>query len=135
MKTYIAQRPADDEIGDCRVFVEDDGVTLQNFAPNQMPSSALIGRPQPHPLHHVKLHSEGFEWGYSGSGPADLALSILADHLGERPSRRQLHHGECRCWPLHQAFKRAFIAGAPHAGFKVTGTQIDDWLSSQTKEA
>ena len=25
----------------------------------------------------------GFEWGYRGSGPAQLALAILADHLGE----------------------------------------------------
>ena len=24
----------------------------------------------------------GFEWGYSGSGPAQLALALLADHLG-----------------------------------------------------
>ena len=24
----------------------------------------------------------GFEWGYGGSGPAQLALAILADHLG-----------------------------------------------------
>lgn len=36
-----------------------------------------------HLLDHIHVHSEGFEWGYMGSGPADLALSILADHLGE----------------------------------------------------
>ena len=31
---------------------------------------------------HVSLHSPtGFEWGYLGSGPADLALSLLADHF------------------------------------------------------
>ncbi len=35
-----------------------------------------------YPLPHVDLHSKnGFECGYGGSGPADLALSILADHL------------------------------------------------------
>ncbi|MBT9252140.1 MAG: hypothetical protein KM296_00220 [Brockia lithotrophica] len=34
------------------------------------------------PLHHVERHSPtGFEWGYGGSGPADLALSILHDYL------------------------------------------------------
>ena len=27
----------------------------------------------------------GFEWGYCGSGPAQLALALLADHLGEPP--------------------------------------------------
>jgi hypothetical protein len=25
----------------------------------------------------------GFEWGYGGSGPAQLALALLADHLGK----------------------------------------------------
>ena len=25
----------------------------------------------------------GFEWGYAGSGPAQLALALLADHLAD----------------------------------------------------
>lgn len=37
----------------------------------------------PRPLPHVGRHSpDGFQWGYGGSGPADLALSILTDALG-----------------------------------------------------
>ena len=33
-----------------------------------------------HPLRHIVKHSpDGFQWGYHGSGPADLALSILFD--------------------------------------------------------
>lgn len=117
MKTYVAQRPPDEEVGDCRVTVVDD----------QAPDS-------PQPLTHVKLHSGGFEWGYSGSGPADLALSILADHFGERPTRHQLHHGLCECWRYHQRFKRAFIAGAPRAGFEIASAQIVQWLASQQTE-
>lgn len=36
-------------------------------------------------LRHVRRHSPGgFEWGYGGSGPADLARSLLIDVLGER---------------------------------------------------
>jgi hypothetical protein len=35
--------------------------------------------PLPHIIHHSPT---GFECGYPGSGPADLALSILADLLG-----------------------------------------------------
>lgn len=110
-KTYIAQRPPDDEIGDCRVFVEEGG--------------------QARPLQHVRLHSDGFEWGYGGSGPADLALSILADHFGERPTREQLNRGDCRCWHLHQPFKWQFIAGADRRGFTLTSEQIADWLVQQ----
>lgn len=35
------------------------------------------------PLRHVVKHSPaGFEWGYEGSGPADLARSLLIDVLG-----------------------------------------------------
>ncbi len=37
------------------------------------------------PLRHVMYHNPtGFEWGYGGSGPADLALSILAHYFKER---------------------------------------------------
>jgi len=32
--------------------------------------------------HHAKHSPTGISWGYSGSGPADLARSLLIDHLG-----------------------------------------------------
>lgn len=32
----------------------------------------------------IKTYTDhGFEWGYEGDGPSQLALAILADHLGE----------------------------------------------------
>lgn len=34
--------------------------------------------------HHVKHSPTGISWGYCGSGPADLARSLLIDHLGDR---------------------------------------------------
>lgn len=38
------------------------------------------------PLHHHVRHSPtGFGWGYAGSGPADLARSLLWDALGAEP--------------------------------------------------
>lgn len=42
----------------------------------------------------------GFEWGYAGSGPAQLALALLAHHL----------HDDNEAVALHQEFKRAVIA-------------------------
>ena len=43
----------------------------------------------PMPLPHMGLHSPtGFEWGYLGSGPADLARSMCAAVLGSMPSAR-----------------------------------------------
>jgi hypothetical protein len=72
------------------------------------------------PLPHVILHSPtGFEWGYGGSGPADLSLSILANFFNERPTEEQLYYGHCRCLKQHQSFKWALIADAPKNGFEL----------------
>ena len=45
----------------------------------------------------------GFEWGYGGSGPAQLALAILADALGDDKA----------ALALHQAFKFRVIGALP----------------------
>jgi len=112
-KIYRGQRPADDEIGDCRVVVIEAG--------------------RARPLHHVKRHSpDGFEWGYGGSGPADLALSLLADYFGERPRKFDGRaYEQNRCLALYQSFKVDFIAAAPREGFTITSDQIVEWLSAQ----
>jgi hypothetical protein len=47
-----------------------------------------IGRPLQHRVRHSP---DGFEWGYSGSGPADLALAILWHALGSEPARDLYH--------------------------------------------
>lgn len=58
----------------------------------------------------------GFAWGYSGSGPAQLALAILADHLGnDRLAIR-----------LHQKFKFALVSGLKgDAPWCLTPREID----------
>lgn len=73
------------------------------------------------PLEHRLRHSPtGFSWGYPGSGPADLARSILWDHLGREPEPG-----------LYQRFKRAFIAPLPiGAGWTITAAAIAAWLAS-----
>jgi Family of unknown function (DUF6166) len=41
---------------------------------------------EPRPLalrHDLRRHSEEFNWGYGGSGPAQLALALAADVLGD----------------------------------------------------
>ena len=48
--------------------------------------------------HHIIHSPDGFNWGYAGSGPADLALSILWDLLEEEPSK-----------PLYMGFKFQFV--------------------------
>lgn len=45
----------------------------------------------------------GFEWSYGGSGPAQLALALLADALGDDEQAAR----------LHQAFKWEVVARLP----------------------
>jgi len=38
----------------------------------------------PFASHRVRYLARGFEWGYAGDGPAQLALAVLLDALGDR---------------------------------------------------
>lgn len=88
------------------------------------------------PLRHVSLHSPtGFGWGYGGSGPADLALSILCDVLRERPSAKRLYYGRFKAQRHYQAFKREFVAGWDFAGsFEIDSEIITGWLRKRGAE-
>lgn len=69
------------------------------------------------PLRHRIRHSPtGFEFGYGGSGPADLALSILWDFLGEEPSRS-----------LYIDFKDQFVAEWKDK-WEITSAEIQRWI-------
>jgi hypothetical protein len=57
----------------------------------------------------------GFEWGYGGSGPAQLALAFLADHLVD----------DAEAVALHQSFKFAVVAKLPERGWTLTSREID----------
>ena len=58
----------------------------------------------------------GFEWGYWGSGPAQLALAILAWHCGSN---------ENRAIRLHQHFKWDVVTGLDHDEWTLTGRQVE----------
>jgi hypothetical protein len=65
----------------------------------------------------------GFEFGYGGSGPAQLALAILADCCGDELAVT-----------YHQAFKRMVIANIPGPGGSMTGTFVRDVLAGLQAE-
>jgi len=68
------------------------------------------------PRYDLHNHSpDGFEWGYPGSGPAQLALAILADHL--RDDEQAIN--------LHQRFKWEVIAKLPERKRTSTSRDID----------
>ena len=86
------------------------------------------------PLPHYPFHSPtGFEWGFSGSGPADLARCILLHHCGVRPHVRGEFYppapGEL---PVrYQAFKFDVIARLqPDEPWALTSQQISAWIEA-----
>jgi hypothetical protein len=66
--------------------------------------------------HLVVHHSpDGWDFGYTGSGPADLALNIVEWQLQRehyRGERITCFDGTCfrAAWEMHQEFKRTFLA-------------------------
>ncbi len=59
----------------------------------------------------------GFEWTYEGDGPRQLALALLADHLGD----------PARALALSETFMRAVVAELDNA-WRLTGAEIDNAL-------
>jgi hypothetical protein len=89
--------------------------------------------------HIVTHHSpDGFEFGYAGSGPADLALNAVEAflrHLNWGGRKRKFQNymgaeGELYAIALnhYQDFKSKFIAPIPRDGGKVRFDAIYDWL-------
>jgi len=77
----------------------------------------------PHKSLRVRNHSpDGFNFGYGGSGPAQLALAILMDYLGT-----VIPHPA-----LYQSFKFKFIAPIKDEGGVITGEQIQEFINEFT---
>src|SRR5499427_3230127 len=61
-----------------------------------------------------RLSPTGFEWTYEGNGPAQLALALLADHLGD----------DARALALYEPFMRAVVADLDNS-WELSSTEID----------
>lgn len=119
-----------------RGYTDGDGTT---GGPNGPVAVYANGR-EPDRLRHLIVHSPGgMAWGYGGSGAADLALSILADYLGEADTIPP--HGrydpaiaeqiqDTAAWTLHQDFKWAFVARfAQDRGWTLSEAEIAAWVA------
>ena len=68
----------------------------------------------------LRRHSPtGFEWGYGGSGPAQLALALCADALGD----------DDRAQDVYQRFKFKVVAALPGDAWTLTEDQIKSAVS------
>lgn len=69
----------------------------------------------------LRNHSPtGLEWGYGGSGPAQLALAILADCVGDELALRH-----------YMLFKDEVVAKLPRDTWELSEQQIQDWITEE----
>ncbi|MDP6012570.1 MAG: DUF6166 domain-containing protein [Alphaproteobacteria bacterium] len=71
----------------------------------------------------VALTDTGFEWTYEGSSPTQLALALLADHLGD----------DTKALALHEVFMRVVVANFGNE-WEMTGDDIDAALAAISSE-
>jgi hypothetical protein len=81
------------------------------------------GKPLPLRLDLWNHSPTGFEYGYGGSGPAQLALALLADCCGDDIAVQ-----------FHQAFKWAVVARITGPGVSLTATFIRDVVAGLVAE-
>lgn len=87
----------------------------------------FIGGRELLPDRSQKVHNhspDGFAWGYSGSGPAQLALAILIEYTEDWNDAIR----------LHQQFKNDIIAGLK-GDFELDENAVKVWLSGKGVEA
>src|ERR1700754_2169735 len=92
----------------CEVVVEEDGAS----------------RPLELRLDLRRHSPTGAEWGYSGSGPAQLALALAADVLGD----------DERAQDVYQRLKFKLVGGLPHEGWELTEDRLRSVLGEIERE-
>lgn len=66
----------------------------------------------------------GFEWGYGGSGPATLAVAILAHAYDDKFACEH-----------YQQFQREVVSELPEDGWMLTKADLDAWRREVTDDA
>ncbi len=101
MKTYSGVRTE----SRCAVTVEDDSGGSRGLDPR----------------FDLRSHSpSGFEWGYGGSGPAQLALALAADVLGDDEA----------ALGVAQRLKFRVVGRLPEGGWTLTEAELADTVRS-----
>lgn len=69
----------------------------------------------------IRNHSpDGFNWGYGGSGPAQLALALLLHFADDKFARQH-----------HQDFKWDVIAKLPQTDFEILSSVVTNWIKNR----
>ena len=87
-------------------------------------TTGSIKRLNPLPSQNIINHSpDGFNWGYGGSGPAQLALALLLRFTDKETARNN-----------YQKFKWDVVANLPQSNFVMTDQTIQEWLNVHLKK-
>lgn len=106
-------------------------IIYEGYRINDEPGNVIITRTEvnlkgeirvdnldPGPSQELYNHSpDGFEWGYEGSGPAQLALALIFDATGSKELALR----------YHQEFKASFVANW-EARWQLLARQIRVWV-------
>ena len=107
MKAFVGIRDSD---GTCHLYLK-DSENLTKIPPDR--SQAVYN------------HSpDGYEWGYGGSGPSQLALAIMLEVTND--DRKALS--------LYYDFKYDVIAGLADEEWILPLKQIERWIAAQQEE-
>lgn len=127
MKTYHLI-PGAEPLDDTSVIVEEPGKPNRDLDPRL----------------DLRNHSPtGFAWGYGGSGPAQLALAILADFFASNTTPRLERWPEPKCktegdWialQLYQGFKDVHVSRwAGNASLTIPASLVESWVRTQPVE-
>ena len=87
-------------------------------------------------LDEVNHSPDGFNWGYGGSGPAQLAYALLR-FFAEREFANEMDSAELKEFArdiaskFHHDFMLDFVSGFSDS-WKITGKDIERWLVENT---
>jgi hypothetical protein len=109
------------------------GDVYEPDGPNAVRRVGLDG--QRRSLVHMVRHSPtGLNWGYGGSGPADLARSLLLDALGHHDDVADPDGVKDAVEGLYQQFCDDVVAALPKRGWRVEVARVRAWAAAQVPE-
>ena len=80
----------------------------------------------------IEHSPDGFEWGYGGSGPAQLALAIIADTLRDRmPNKAE---ADRMTMTVYQDFKMHIIQGLSYNTWQLEQDAVFNWFLEHVKK-
>ena len=83
------------------------------------------GQLLPSTFQQWRFSADGFEWGYDGTGPSQLAFAILADHFGD----------EYKALKSYKIFRDQVIAEISEDEWKIESSVIDRTLGETVEVA